>query len=211
MFASAQMQISLEKSQKKPQAAHLPRLPGLGWCRSSGLLPHSATGACASHAPNSRGSGLRKNANEDTRVSRPNSALASLSTDATVLQEQACGHMARQQHCGKGSSQPAQTTHNSMQQGGDAYKFRSELQMHRRCLATRSPATVRPLPTPAPSPMKKPALLPSGSSCWCRWQAYTTLSSCSALSELSSWSCACRGDEQSKACQSEYCGREAGS
>ena len=44
---------------------------------------------------------------------------------------------------------------------------------------------VLPLPTPAPSPMRKPALLPSGRKWLCCCEAYTMLSSCSADSFLS--------------------------
>lgn len=48
-------------------------------------------------------------------------------------------------------------------------------------------------PRAAAPPMKKPARLPSVSRCWWRWQAYTTLSSCSADSVSTSWRCACEG------------------
>ena len=45
------------------------------------------------------------------------------------------------------------------------------------------PATVRPLPTPAPSPMRKPARVLSGRNCSCCCEAYVMASSCSADSD----------------------------
>lgn len=55
---------------------------------------------------------------------------------------------------------------------------------HRHC-SNNSPAMVRPFPTPAPSPRKKPpraAPAPFPSICSNRWQAYTMASVCTMLS-----------------------------
>mmetsp|Transcript_3744 Transcript_3744/g.10811 ORF Transcript_3744/g.10811 Transcript_3744/m.10811 type:complete len:201 (+) Transcript_3744:3656-4258(+) len=65
--------------------------------------------------------------------------------------------------------------------------FRSHIQFSRM-----RPASVLPLPTPAPSPMKKPLRCPSGRNVMCRCEAYTMLSSCSDDSNpLSICSCRC--------------------